>query len=199
MRIRGPDGRQEGVMTAIKTILVPIDFSDASRAALRYACTLADTLDASLHVFHATVNPYATAGYMEFAALPPELLDDVERSASEQLEASLTAEEKTKYRATLVNRVGAAAEEILRYLDEHAEIDLVVMATHGRGSVARLMLGSVTDKIVRSAPCPVLTIREPSKAQGRNAARSETRGVRSGPDRVDDAVAGFENSETVDQ
>jgi universal stress protein A len=156
-------------MSAIKTILVPTDFSDAARAALRYACTLADTLDASLHVFHATVNPYATAGYMEFAALPAELLDDVERSANEQLEASLTPEEKTRYRAHVVNRVGPAAEEILTYLKEHPEIDLVVMATHGRGSVARLMLGSVTDKIVRTAPCPVLTIREPSAAHGRNA------------------------------
>ena len=125
-----------------------------------------------LHVFHATVNPYTTAGYMEFAALPPELLDDVERSANEQLVASLTSEEKTKYRAQFVNRVGAAAEEILVYLKEHPEIDLVVMATHGRGSVARLMLGSVTDKIVRTAPCPVLTIREPSTAHGRNATRA---------------------------
>jgi nucleotide-binding universal stress UspA family protein len=159
-------------MSAIKTILVPTDFSDAARAALRYACTLADTLDASLHVFHATVNPYTTAGYMEFAALPPQLLDDVERSANEQLEASLTSEEKTKYRARFVNRVGAAAEEILAYLKEQPEIDLVVMATHGRGSVARLMLGSVTDKIVRTAPCPVLTIREPSPVHGRNATRA---------------------------
>jgi universal stress protein A len=159
-------------MSTIKTILVPVDFSDAARAALRYACMLADTLDASLHIFHATVNPYATAGYLEFAALPPELLDDVERSACEQLEASLTEEEKTRYHATFVNRVGGAAEEILGYLKEHPEIDLVVMATHGRGSVARLMLGSVTDKIVRTAPCPVLTIREPSTAHGRNATRA---------------------------
>jgi nucleotide-binding universal stress UspA family protein len=159
-------------MSAINTILVPTDFSEAARAALRYACTLADTLNASLHVFHATVNPYASSGYMEFAALPPELLDDVERSANEQLEASLSPDEQAKYRVRFVNRVGAAAEEILSYLKEHPEIDLVVMATHGRGSVARLMLGSVTDKIVRTAPCPVLTIREPSSAHGRNATRA---------------------------
>ena len=159
-------------MTTITTILVPIDFSDASREALRYACSLADRLNASLHVVHATVHPYAAAGYMEFAALPPDLLDDVERGASEALAASLTAEEKTRYRATLVNRVGAAAEQILGYLREHPEIDLVVMATHGRGSVARLMLGSVTDKIVRGAPCPVLTIRVPSTAHGRHETRA---------------------------
>jgi universal stress protein A len=159
-------------MAAITSILVPVDFSEASRTALRYACTLADSLDASLHVFHATVNPYAAAGYTEFVALPPELANDIERNAWEQLESLLTAEEKAKYRAALVNRTGSAAEEIIRYLEEHPEIDLVVMATHGRGSVARLMLGSVTDKIVRTAPCPVLTIREPSKARGRHETRA---------------------------
>jgi nucleotide-binding universal stress UspA family protein len=67
--------------------------------------------------------------------------------------------EKARYRATLVLRKGAPAQEILAYLREHDDIDLIVMATHGRGGVARLMMGSVADKIVRAAPCPVVTIR----------------------------------------
>ena len=55
-------------------------------------------------------------------------------------------------------RMGVPAPEILRYIQEHGAIDLVVMATAGRGGVARLFMGSVADKIVRAAPCPVLTM-----------------------------------------
>ena len=57
-------------------------------------------------------------------------------------------------------RLGNPAAEILDRLEEEPNIDLVVMATHGRGGVARLLMGSVTEKIIRSAPCPVLTLRE---------------------------------------
>ena len=71
----------------------------------------------------------------------------------------LSEEEKAKYQPKLVYRTGATADEILDYLREQGDIDLVVMATHGRGGAARLMMGSVADKIVRAAPCPVLTIR----------------------------------------
>lgn len=72
---------------------------------------------------------------------------------------------KQKYRATLVLRKGAAAQEILAYLREHDDIDLVVMATYGLGGVARLMMGSVADKILRAAPCPVVTIRASEAAE----------------------------------
>jgi nucleotide-binding universal stress UspA family protein len=58
----------------------------------------------------------------------------------------------------MVVRIGRPAAEILAYLAEHPGIDLVVMATAGRGRVARFMMGSVTDKVVRTAPCPVLTL-----------------------------------------
>jgi nucleotide-binding universal stress UspA family protein len=75
--------------------------------------------------------------------------------------ATLSPEDKRKYRATFALRNGIAAQEILLYLQEHPDVDLVVMATHGRGGVARLMMGSVADKIVRAARCPVVTIRVP--------------------------------------
>jgi nucleotide-binding universal stress UspA family protein len=75
------------------------------------------------------------------------------------LEAVLSAENRQRYNAQLVLLSGPVAPVILDYLRAHAGIDLVVMATHGRGGVARLMMGSVADKIVRTAPCPVVTIR----------------------------------------
>ena len=146
-------------MAAIKKIVVPTDFSDASREALRYACGLAEDLKASVVVVHAIENPYLPGGYMELYAPPPDFYEQVERQSREDLEALLTLEERARYRVALVQRTGAAAHEILAFLREQGDVDLVVMATHGRGGVARLMMGSVTDKVLRAAPCPVLTIR----------------------------------------
>jgi nucleotide-binding universal stress UspA family protein len=148
-------------MAAIKKILVPTDFSSASRHALTYACTLADTLGAELCILHAIESPYLPGGYMEFYPPPGDFYARIERQGLHDLEALLSAEERDKYRATFVLLHGRAAHEILEYLGEHKDIDLVVMATHGRGGVARLMMGSVTDKVVRAAPVPVITIRTP--------------------------------------
>jgi nucleotide-binding universal stress UspA family protein len=151
----------EGVaaMQPVKIILVPTDFSPPSKRALRYACSLADATGASLHIIHVMENPYmpdAFAGY--YAPLPGEFVEDLDRRTRAELESQLTPEEKTRYSAVFVLRMGAPAHEILDYLQNEAAIDLVVMATSGRGGVARLMIGSVADKIVRSAPCPVLTL-----------------------------------------
>jgi nucleotide-binding universal stress UspA family protein len=145
-------------MAAFKKFLVPTDFSKASTAALEQACALADSLNASLCLLHAVENPYGVGPYTEFYSLPQDFFERLEENARRNLEATLTPEQKERYRATTILRRGGAAREILNYLDEDPEIDLVVMATHGRGGVARLMMGSVTDKIVRSARCPVLTI-----------------------------------------
>ena len=156
-------------MTRIKNIVVPVDFSDASKQALRYACELADTFEASLHVLHAVENPYQAGGYTEFYALPQEYFDQVEKEARKQLETLLTKEELTRYGAVLVHRTGAPAQEILDYVRAQGHIDLIVMATHGRGGVARLMMGSVADKVVRAAPCPVLTLRLSEESRGQTS------------------------------
>jgi universal stress protein A len=157
-------------MAAIKKILVPTDFSQASREALRYACTLAGTLNASICLLHAIENEYLAGGYMEYYAPPPEYFEQVEREARKNLEGMLTPEEQAQYKATFVQRTGSPAREILNYIREQGDIDLVVMSTHGRGGVGRLMMGSVTDKVVRSAPCPVLTIRAPEKSESAHRA-----------------------------
>ena len=77
-------------MTRIKNILVPVDFSDASKQALRYACELADTFEASLHVLHAAENLFVRSGYTEFYPLPQEFFDQIEQEARKQLETLLT-------------------------------------------------------------------------------------------------------------
>jgi nucleotide-binding universal stress UspA family protein len=170
---------KEAEMSAIKKILVPMDFSDASRQSLRYACTLADALDASLHIIHVSHDPYVPGGFLEVYVPPPDFAEQVNRETARELEALLTAEERNRYRAVLVHRIGPAAYEILDYLREQGDVDLVVMATHGRGGVARLMMGSVTDKIVRAAPCPVLTLRaagQPDEHAGGHPGARRTRG-----------------------
>ena len=152
-------------MSAVKKVLVPTDFSEASKAALRYACDLATATNASLCVLHAVESPYS-AGLPEHCTMPHEYLKQLERSARRELEKLLdevlTPEESKQFRVSLVLRTGGAAREILRYLQEHPNVDLVVMATHGRGGVRRLMMGSIADKIVRAANCPVLTMRLPN-------------------------------------
>jgi nucleotide-binding universal stress UspA family protein len=151
-------------MQPIKIILVPTDFSPASKRALRYACNVADAFDASLHVIHVVENPFASVSYNELYLPPPgDYVEEIGRRARAELEGQLKAAEKERYSAVFVLRRGAPAPQILEYLKEQPAIDLVVMATAGRGGVARLMMGSVADKIVRAAPCPVLTIHPPKR------------------------------------
>ena len=146
-------------MSAIKKIVVPTDFSAASKAALSYACGLAADLNASLCVLHTVEHPYSIGAVTEYYGLSQELFERYERESRKSLHAVLSSEEQATYRASLVLLKGDAAQEILRYLQEHDDVGLVVMATQGRGGVARLMMGSVADTVVRAARCPVLTIR----------------------------------------
>jgi len=148
-------------MSAVTTILVPLDFSEASHAALRYACRLADRLQASVHLLHVVEPPVVPSGYVEVYVPSPELLERFEEEGRRLLQDALTPDEQAKYHAMLVQRRGQPATEILDYAVGHGRVDLIVMATHGHGGVRRLLLGSVTDRVVRSAPCPVLTLRDP--------------------------------------
>ena len=156
----------------VKHILVPTDFSAGSQAAVRYAYDLAHALGATLHVVHVLENPFAPGAFMEMYTPPsPEYFVDMERQAEEKLRASLTAEQKANVHTVMTTRLGVPANEILARIEEDPAIDLVVMATHGRGGVARFVMGSVTDKIIRSAPCPVVTIREHPQTARPTAAR----------------------------
>jgi nucleotide-binding universal stress UspA family protein len=146
-------------MQRIKTILVPTDFSAASERALSYARSIADACGATLHLLHVCDNPFAAGAFMDmYTPAPAEDIERIERQALTQLETLLTPEQKTKYAPILAARMGMPAQEILQYAEEHEAIDLIVLATGGHGRVARLILGSVADTIVRTAPCPVLTV-----------------------------------------
>jgi universal stress protein A len=152
----------------ITNILVPTDFSEGSHEALEYAYDLAVKLGATLHLLHVLENPFAPGAFMEMYSPPPDdYLAGIERQAEDRLRSLLTPEQQKRCATLMTIRRGPPPAEILARLEEAPPIDLVVMATHGRGSVARLLMGSVTDKIIRSAPCPVLTMREHPRAAQR--------------------------------
>ncbi|HZZ27278.1 MAG TPA: universal stress protein [Pirellulales bacterium] len=141
----------------LRNICVPVDFSDTSAAALNYAKALAEAFQAQLHLLHVLVNWIPDNDF----PISPQFYSDLEKSARLQLDKLLTAQERDKFKARL-ELVNGMSEfvEIIRYAREK-NIDLLVLGTHGRGPIAHMLLGSVAEKIVRKAPCPVLTVRHP--------------------------------------
>jgi nucleotide-binding universal stress UspA family protein len=141
-------------------ILVPTDFSAASDAALAYAKLLAAQIGASLHLLHVFTDLYTVAAYAPevYAPLPPEARERTLRHIDERLQERLDTEEKRGFRGTTAIVTGLTAKEIVGYAEGN-DIDLIVMGTHGRRGVAHLLLGSVAEHVVRTARCPVLTVR----------------------------------------
>jgi nucleotide-binding universal stress UspA family protein len=150
-------------MIALKNVLVPTDFSETSDSALRYGKALAAAFGATLHVVHIVEEPYGQPWAVEaygfsLAALQDEWIKD----AQSRLADSLTADEKAALHAVTTTVLGHPVMEILRYAKDNA-VDLIVMGTHGRGPLGHVVLGSVAERVVRKAPCPVLTVRSPER------------------------------------
>ena len=150
-------------MIRIKNVLVATDFSEPSAAALDYGRELARSFNATLHVVHVTDNVFLQFGGEAYMAVVPDLQRDVDATARRQLEALLDEEDRAALRATPVV-ISAAAKPavIVDYASKHG-IDLIVMGTHGRGAVSHLLMGSVAERVVRTAPCPVLTVHHPER------------------------------------
>jgi nucleotide-binding universal stress UspA family protein len=143
----------------LKKILLATDFSDASTAAAAYARLLADAFSASIHVLHVLEDLAAHAWTTEvYVAALPGVHEEMERQARERLEAVSPPGERERYRVTTVLRTGSPFVEIVRYARDE-NMDLIVLGTHGRGPIAHMLLGSVAERVVRKAHCPVLTVR----------------------------------------
>jgi nucleotide-binding universal stress UspA family protein len=140
-------------MAAIKTILVPVDFSDGSSAALEHAAWLAGKLGAAIHVLHCWEMPSILRGEAEHA-----YRGAMEHFAATSL-ASLAANmrEKGIEVESFSSELGAPAKTIVQ-IAKKAHHGLIVMGTHGRTGLDRALLGSVAEKVVRWAPCPVLSL-----------------------------------------
>lgn len=148
-------------MIALKSILVATDFGEASGAALAYGRELARTFGATLHVLHVADDVYVRLGGDAYMAVLPELQKDLEVAAQRQLDELLVDNDPIPLpvkKAVLTSSATAGA--IVQYARDLG-IDLIVVGTHGRGAVAHLFMGSVAERVVRTAPCPVLTVRHP--------------------------------------
>lgn len=152
-------------MIALKNILVATDFGEAAEAALTYGRALARGFGATLHVLHVTNNIYMeTMGAGGFGgALYDDMQGDVNESARVQLHGLLVDNDPNPLPSkAVVKTSNAPADAIVSYARE-AQIDLIVVGTHGHGPVAHLLLGSVAERVVRTAPCPVLSVRHPER------------------------------------
>jgi nucleotide-binding universal stress UspA family protein len=146
----------------LKHVLIATDFSPASDVALRYATELARTFSATLHVVHVVDELGAHTTSPNTAQLNlGQLQKALETEAREALDA-LVSDEDRKTLGTRTHLITAPnpAQAILAYAREHV-VDVIVVGTQGRTGVAHLLLGSVAERIVRTAPCPVLTVRHP--------------------------------------
>jgi nucleotide-binding universal stress UspA family protein len=162
----------EALAMTITRILVPTDFSGDAEAAFRYALDLAKPFGAIVELLHVVEDPLAAGMWSaefytaEIAGLNVNLVKDAESRLR-----GIVGDAKAPIRLVSEVRTGPAFATILDTAREH-HTDLIVMGTKGRTGLAHLLMGSVAERVVRLAPCPVLTVRQPAAVGG--AAKKDT-------------------------
>ncbi len=147
-------------MILLNSVLVATDFGETSRQALEYGRNLARAFGGTLHLLH-VVDSVVLASAAEFYPHGPR---DVEAELIEEakngLEAFLTGTDREQLHTVPAVRVagGSVAAAIVKYAKQ-AHVDVIVVGTHGRGAIGRFFLGSVAERVARTAPCPVLVVR----------------------------------------
>jgi nucleotide-binding universal stress UspA family protein len=169
----------EEFRTMMKRILVPVDFSPPSLQALDYAIDLRRRLGGELVLLHAVEPVYfaATNGIYGVGYDASIVYREMEHAARQQLTRLAATVRARRIPVRIVLSVGPAPR-VIADAAKKLKADLVVMSTHGRSGLSHVLLGSVAERVVRTAPCPVLTIRprRPRAARrGPRAARSAAR------------------------
>jgi nucleotide-binding universal stress UspA family protein len=142
-------------MIRLQQVLVATDFSQASEVALEYGRALARTFGSSLHLLHVMENLFLRA-----TSADPHV---IKAAVARRLSGRITNDDRAALHANGVLATSdQPAEEIVQYAKAH-NIDLIIVGTHTRGAMAQLLVGSVAEKVVRTAPCPVLTVRHPER------------------------------------
>ena len=154
-------------MITLQKILVPTDFSDLSQQALESALSLADRFRAKLYLMHVWELP------MTGSLLPPEpypesVLTEEQTAGEEHLTKVANELKASSFDVEPVFVFGKPYMEIVKAATDF-DVDLIVLASHGRSGVSHLLLGSVAEKVVRLAPCPVFTVKLPLPAARRAA------------------------------
>ncbi len=157
-------------MKPFRHILVPTDFSDAANQALELALELAPKFEAKITLLHSTwLPPYYYSAYAEGLAWPTE---ELEGKAKQELDAACSRAKERYANVESVLASGEAWERILEAAKERA-VDLIVMGTHGRRGISRLVLGSIAEKVVRLSPVPVLTVSAAAERRAKEEALAQ--------------------------
>lgn len=147
---------------AIKRILVPMDFSSDSLHALACAAELASSFGAELRLLHVVEPIYVAEPYLGISPNVGRFLDEQRRIGKEQLERIAADLKKQGHRVRTAVEYGSPAPVIVDTA-KSGGASLIVMGTHGRTGLAHMLIGSVAEKVVRRASCPVLTVRGAAK------------------------------------
>lgn len=148
-------------MIELHRILVPTDFSKFSRIALTYASDFADKFAADLYLLHVVQDLAVFIPDMITVAPPPApTIEQMTRAVHDAFDRLVKDNQLERFPIHREVREGTPFYEIVRYAKE-THIDLIIMGTHGHTGLTHMLLGSVTEKVVRKAPCPVLTVRHP--------------------------------------
>jgi nucleotide-binding universal stress UspA family protein len=149
-------------MIAIRRIIVPIDFSEYSKKALRYAVEFARSFRAEIVLVY-VVEPIVTPADFSVGQMAvPGMESDFAQRGAEQLDKLLDTVVADAVAARAVVRHGKPFVEIIRLAREE-QADLIIIATHGHTGIEHALFGSTAEKVVRKAPCPVLSIRDPEQ------------------------------------
>ncbi len=148
------------MLESAATIVVPVDFSAASERLLQEAAHLAALYQADIHLLHIYQDVFSVLSMRTFD-LNEDVVEQVMIKELREKCDALLESANVKVPVVVVMRKGETAEEILEYVDEvHA--DLIVVATNARSGIEQFFIGSIAQRIVRYAPCPVVTIRAAS-------------------------------------
>jgi nucleotide-binding universal stress UspA family protein len=160
--IKTQDQRPKAMRMQIRTILLPTDFSECGNYALSYAASLARTFRASIICINVIEPIVPTVGYSGMAEPMPiaDIAEQLEDSAERELPKLAECEECAGLDIEEMVVHGEAASEIVRVAKER-EVDLIVIASHGRTGLGRILFGSTAESVVRHASCPVLVVKPP--------------------------------------
>ncbi len=153
-------------MVPIRRILFPTDFSEPAGHAWPFALQFAKEFGAELHVLHVAAPPPRLSEAYSLHFDPEKFAEASRAEARQSLERLQQAAKDRSIDVRSEVRIGVDFHEIIVYAESH-QMDLIVMATHGRTGLAHALVGSVAEKVVRGAPCPVLTVRHPSMRAAR--------------------------------
>jgi universal stress protein A len=142
----------------IQRILLPTDFSAYSATATQYACELATKFNAELHVLHALEIHAVAAPDFGMGLALPRYMEESRTAAEQAMTKTVDAQWASSRKVVHAIVEGSPRSEIVRYAREK-DVDLIVLTTHGRSGLAHVLMGSVAESVVRTAPCPVLTVR----------------------------------------